>query len=245
MTPTPRTPRPATTWRLVVPVQRAERAKTRLVAPEGVDRVDLARAIAADTLDAVCRALPPADVVVVTSDPVGAELAAGLGARVVGDPGGGLNAAIGAGLEVAAQGGADRAPRVDRAGRAPARPAEVAATPDGAWGVGVLLGDLPCLRPEDLLAALDICARHERAVVPDAEGTGTVLLTARDAAPAPLFGRGSAARHARTAEVLGLDLPRLRRDVDTTADLRDAIRLGTGARTARLLTPPDAEGSSA
>ena len=238
MTPTPRTARPATTWRLVVPVQQAERAKTRLVAPEGVDKVDLARAIAADTLAAVCRALPPADVVVVTSDPVGAALAAGLGARVVPDPGGGLNAAISAGLEVAVEDAGDRA---DRGSTLPAG----SGTGAGGRGVAVLLGDLPCLRPEDLLAALDACARREHAVVPDAEGTGTVLLAARDGAPVPRFGRGSAARHARTAEVLELDLPRLRRDVDTTADLRDAIRLGTGARTARLLTPPDAEGSSA
>ncbi|WP_202978363.1 hypothetical protein [Serinicoccus chungangensis] len=89
MSPIPRVSRPATRWRLVVPVQRAERAKTRLVAPEGVGKVALARAIAADTLDAVCRALTPGDVVVVTSDRAGAALAAGLGARVVDDPGAG------------------------------------------------------------------------------------------------------------------------------------------------------------
>ena len=214
MSPIPRVPRPATRWRLVVPVQRAERAKTRLVAPEGVGKVALARAIAADTLDAVCRALPPGDVVVVTSDRAGAALAAGLGARVVDDPGGGLNAAVAAGLEAAER---------SRTG-----------------GLGVLLGDLPCLQPADLVTALEACARHERAVVPDADGTGTVLLTSVGGVPEPRFGAGSAARHAATAELLELDLPRLRRDVDTTADLGDAVRLGIGPRTTAAL---GAEGS--
>ncbi|KUG51614.1 hypothetical protein AVL62_09880 [Serinicoccus chungangensis] len=217
MTPTPRAPRPATRWRLVVPLQQAERAKTRLVAPEGVDRVALARAIAADTLEAVCRALPPGDVVVVTSDEAGAARAAALCAQVVDDPGGGLNAAIRAGLEVAGD------------------PGDGTAGGAGARGLAVLLGDLPCLRPADLVAALDVCAGHPRAVVPDADGSGTVLLTSVDADLEPRFGAGSAARHARTAARLGLDLPRLRRDVDTSADLGDAIHLGLGPRTTAAL----------
>ncbi|WP_298887894.1 2-phospho-L-lactate guanylyltransferase [uncultured Serinicoccus sp.] len=217
MTPTPRVPRPATRWRLVVPLQRAERAKTRLVAPEGVGRVALARAIAADTLESVCRALPQGDVVVVTSDEAGAARAAALGARVVDDPGGGLNAAIRAGLQVAATPGGE------------------AVGGTGPPGLAVLLGDLPCLQPADLVAALDVCARHPRAVVPDADGSGTVLLTSVDADLVPRFGAGSAARHARTAARLALDLPRLRRDVDTTADLGDAIRLGLGPRTSAAL----------
>ncbi|WP_298750941.1 2-phospho-L-lactate guanylyltransferase [uncultured Serinicoccus sp.] len=229
MTPTPRVPPPATRWRLVVPLQRAERAKTRLVAPEGVGRVALARAIAADTLEAVCRALPPGDVVVVTSDPAGAARAAALGARVVEDPGGGLNAAIRAGLVVAAAPGGE-VPGAERT---------------GPHGLGVLLGDLPCLRPADLVAALEACARHPRAVVPDADGSGTVLLTAVDADLSPRFGAGSADRHAATAARLALDLPRLRRDVDTTADLGDAVRLGLGPRTSAALAaaappPPSA-----
>ena len=73
--------------------------------------------------------------------------------------------------------------------------------------------------------------------VPDAEGTGTVLLTAlTPTAMQPSFGSGSAAAHqAAGAFRLDLDLPRLRRDVDTAADLRTAIDLGVGTRTQLVL----------
>lgn len=203
-------------WRLVVPVKQADQAKTRLHAPAPLARPDLARAIALDTLEAVCRALPPADVLAVTSDEVVAPGAAALGARVVPDPGAGLNAAVRAGI------------------RAALCPAVTAGTPPP--GVAVLLGDLPALRPDDLLAALRDCAAHDRAIVPDHDGTGTVLLTA---APGillePGFGPGSATRHAASATLLTPDLPRLRRDVDDLADLQAATTLGVGPRTAQLL----------
>ncbi|ANS80632.1 hypothetical protein SGUI_3236 [Serinicoccus hydrothermalis] len=207
-------------WRLVLPVQRAERAKTRLLAPDGVSRPELARAIALDTLDAVCRALPPERVTVVTDDAGAAGRARELGAVVVPDPGAGLDAAIGRGLEDAAR----------RAGALEGADGDL---PGGGWAV--LLGDLPALRPEDLRAALARCGEHERAVVPDAEGQGTVLLTSTRGIPRPQFGAGSAARHAVDATLLELDLPRLRRDVDRVEDLREALRLGVGARTRALL----------
>lgn len=197
-------------WRLVVPIKAAELAKTRLHPPSPLDRADLARAIALDTLEAVCRALPAQSVVAVCSDAFVAPAAASLGASVVPDPGKGLNAAIVSGL--------------------------IAARQDETYGVGVLLGDLPALRPADLLAALTACAEHPRAVVPDHEGSGTVLLTAAPGIPLePGFGPGSAARHARSATRLALDLPRLRRDVDDLDDLRAVIELGLGVHTAQLL----------
>lgn len=202
-------------WRLVVPVKEAEHAKTRLQVPAPLARPLLARAIAMDTLEAVCRALRPADVLVVSSDPVVAGAAAGLGARLVTDPGEGLNAALRAGL---------------RALPEPERPA----------GTGVLLGDLPALRPRDLLTALDLCAGHERAVVPDLDGTGTVLLTAGPGrVPQPRFGAGSAARHTAGATRLEPDLPRLRTDVDDAASLAAAVALGVGRHTARVLARAD------
>jgi 2-phospho-L-lactate/phosphoenolpyruvate guanylyltransferase len=54
----------------------------------------------------------------------------------------------------------------------------------------------------------------------------------------PAFGLASRARHAaRGAIELGLtDVPGLRRDVDTPADLRGAAELGLGTRTAPLAT---------
>ena len=39
------------------------------------------------------------------------------------------------------------------------------------------------------------------------------------------------------AELTALDLPRLRRDVDTAADLNEALTLGVGPRTAAALGP--------
>ncbi len=193
----------------MVPVKEARIAKSRLQPPAPLSRPELARAIALDTLEAVCRGLAPVDVVTVTSDEHIRGAAESLGCQVVTDPGTGLNDAILAGLQVAA------APKA---------------------AVAVLLGDLPALRPEDLLAGLSACARHERAVVPDRNGSGTVLLTARPGAPlVPSFGNGSAARHAQRAELLPLDLPRLRQDVDDLADLTAAAQLGVGPHTARVL----------
>lgn len=106
----------------------------------------------------------------------------------------------------------------------------------GRPGWAVLLGDLPALRAKDLVAALGRAAEHSRALVPDAEGTGTVLLTATDGPPEPRFGPGSAQRHAVDAVRLDLDLPSLRRDVDTAADLAAAVALGVGPHTARALS---------
>ncbi|MGD8148402.1 2-phospho-L-lactate guanylyltransferase [Ornithinimicrobium sp. Y1694] len=201
-------------WRLVVPVKRSDVAKTRLEPPHPLSRPELARAVAQDTLQQVCSALPPTQVTVVTSDPDAASVARELGAHVVPDPGHGLNAAVRAGLDHA---------------RSPG--------PSQMWPA-VLLGDLPALRAADLTTALAVCARHTRAVVPDLDGTGTVLLTAtgEGADLEPSFGKGSAARHASTAVMLDLDLPRLRRDVDTWADLRAAADLGVGPATRAALT---------
>ena len=74
-------------------------------------------------------------------------------------------------------------------------------------------------------------------VVPDAEGSGTVLLAGRTPADLdPAFGPDSLTEHVRRGAVrLDLDLPRLRRDVDTPADLDQALALGVGPRTATAL----------
>jgi 2-phospho-L-lactate guanylyltransferase len=157
--------------------------------------------------------MPPARVHVVTSDAGVATRARRLGATVVPDPGEGLDAAVGAG-----------------------RDAAVGATPGAP--VAVLLGDLPALRADDLVAALEAAARHTRSVVPDAAGTGTVLLTSLDGERLlPSFGAGSAARHEAAGYArLDLDLPRLRRDVDDDADLAVALSLGVGPATAAVLS---------
>ncbi|MCV2396045.1 2-phospho-L-lactate guanylyltransferase [Actinotalea sp. M2MS4P-6] len=190
-------------WTLVLPVKRLEAAKSRLdVAADA--RAELALAFALDTLAAVAACEQVEDVVVVTSEPRVPEI----GIRVVADPGGGLLAAIGAGLAAVAQ---------DRP-------------------VAVLLGDLPALRPEELDAALAAAARHRSAMVADLDGTGTTLLTARRAADLdPRFGPGSRAAHEAAGHVLLDAGDGLRRDVDTAADLAAVVRLGVGPATAAVI----------
>ena len=100
-----------------------------------------------------------------------------------------------------------------------------------------LSADLPALRPLELSRALKAAAAWPNAFVPDAAGDGTTLYTAAPgAAFRPAFGGASRSRHAAGgAAELDLDaVPGLRRDVDTPADLRDAVALGLGPRTAPL-----------
>lgn len=200
-------------WTVVLPVKGGPRAKSRLGGPP-----TLAAAIVRDCLDTVTACPDVVRVVVVTSDPQMARLAAQATADVVPErrPGAGLVEAVRDGVRAAGD-----------------RPGPVA----------VLLPDVPAARPEDLSHALQAVARAltERpaaamAVVPDADRTGSVLLAARSAdALDPAFGPGSAAEHIRRGAVrVELDLPRLRRDVDTPADLVAALRLGAGPRTAAV-----------
>jgi len=195
----------------VVPVKPLAAAKTRLRGKvRGVGHERLALAFALDTVAAVLASDAVAEVVVVTDDDVTGEALRALGVRVVPDePRRGLNPAVRYGASLVAD-----------------RP------------VAAIAGDLPALRPVELAAALDAAASlGRRCFVPDAPGTGTVLL----AAPAgvdldPRFGPGSAAAHeASGATRLAGDWPTLRRDVDTAADLACASRLGLGPRAAALL----------
>ena len=195
-------------WTLVLPVQSAGRAKSRLLVPAGVDHTRLARAMALDTLTAV-RGCPLVQrLVVVTSDPVVGAAALVAGDDVLPDDGHGLSAAVAAGVATARL-----------------------LAPKGA--IGVLLADLPAVTPDDLTLALSAAGSHPSAFVPDSEGTGTVLLAAVSGGHLrPSFGAGSAARHQALGAVrLDLDLPRLRGDVDTAEGLRAAAALGLGAHT--------------
>ena len=215
-------------WRLVVPIKGGAGAKSRLHPPPGVSRASLACAIARDCLAAACSGMPRGRVHVVTADPDTAVLAQRLGAAVVPDPRLGLNAAVAVGIAAAA--GAARA----------AQAAQCLSLQNDSAGSGaaiaVLLGDLPTLLPEDLVAALSAAAGFERAVVPDADGTGTVLLTSRRGALEPAFGAGSAERHVRAGHArLDLDLPRLRTDVDDDLSLTRAGALGLGPATSACL----------
>jgi 2-phospho-L-lactate guanylyltransferase len=200
-------------WSLVVPVKLLALAKSRLSGLAGPRRAELALAMAADTVAAAVACPVIAVVVVVTDDgTAGAELAS-LGAVIVPDePAAGLNPALVFGAAYAAA----RWPGRGRAG---------------------LAADLPALDPAEIGRALAAASGWPEAFVPDAAGSGTTLYTAVPAAVfRPRFGPGSRDRHLAggAAELDLADVPGLRRDVDTPADLRSAARLGLGPRTSAL-----------
>jgi 2-phospho-L-lactate/phosphoenolpyruvate guanylyltransferase len=202
------------TWSLVVPAKRLDVAKTRL-RPVTEGRPDaeeahreLVLALLADTVAAALACPVVGALLVVTDDPAAASVVTDLGARVVPDePGRGLNPALEHGV---------------RSAPGPA--------------VAALSSDLPALRADELAAALEAAAGTARAFVADAQGTGTTLLTAVGVQLQPRFGAGSAEAHLSGGAVaLTGDWPGLVRDVDTDADLRAALRLGAGPRTAALV----------
>jgi 2-phospho-L-lactate guanylyltransferase len=198
-------------WRLIVPVKGQLVAKTRLHPPAGVARADLAHAFALDTLTAAVAGIPPDHLVVVTSDELTATFVRDQGGIVVADPGDGLNPAVRQGIEY-----------VQRV--------------LGLGPTAVLLGDIPTLRPKDLANALSECSLHPRALVPDASGTGTVLLSALSPQDLhPRFGVNSAREHGRECVRLDLDLPALRNDVDDDEALHRALVMGVGRHTAAVL----------
>ncbi|MEQ7124787.1 2-phospho-L-lactate guanylyltransferase [Actinopolymorpha sp. B11F2] len=197
-------------WTLVVPVKPATVGKSRLAPFAGEHRTDLARAMALDTVTAAMACPVVVDVLAVTHDHESGAALSAIGAIVISDePEEGLNAAL--------RHGAARA-RARRPGCA----------------VAAMLGDLPALRPDELAPVLDAALAHPTSFVADADAVGTTLYCAAGAAEfAPRFGGASRAAHLASGAV-ELDLPAMtsvRRDVDTEADLMDALTLGVGART--------------
>ena len=200
-------------WVVVVPVKPLPAAKSRLHTGDDGVRRELSLAFALDTLTAVVASPSRPVVVVVTDDSEVRDAVAALGVDCISDPGLGLNAAFLRGAEHASQRHPDRS-------------------------VAALAGDLPALRTADLDSALHAAGAHARAFVADAAGTGTTLLTTTTGAGLdPHFGHRSRAAHAFSGAVAldSLDVPSLRRDVDTVVDLWDAARLGVGPHTSPLL----------
>ncbi|MGL5865134.1 MAG: 2-phospho-L-lactate guanylyltransferase [Dermatophilaceae bacterium] len=195
-------------WAVVVPAKGGPLAKSRLALPLWA-RTELADAFTRDTLAAAASGMPHAHLLVVGAAP---DLVSGSAPHtVVADPGGGLDAAVAAGVGAAARLGAARA--------------------------AVLLADHPALRPTELAAAVTACAAHQRAVVADADGSGTALLTLPAAAPVTTaFGPGSAAAHGRLGFTpVQIDAPGLALDVDDIPGLWRAVGLGVGRHTGHVL----------
>lgn len=188
----------------VIPVKPLGRALGRLSAVlSRPERRELQAAMLMDLLDA-CTGCPAlAGVLVVTSDPAAAELAAGYGTAVLPDhdPPQGMNPAVAVGQAHAAARGYD--------------------------GVLVLTADLPLVEPEDLAAAVAAAppGTPRVVVVPSRHGTGTnALLIGPPAAIPTRLGPDSRARHRAEAAAAGahlveIELPWVGLDIDTPADL--------------------------
>lgn len=179
---------------IVVPVKGTSAAKSRM---GGGDNSALALAMALDTVEA---ALEVAPVVVVTAD---AEPFRALGARVIPDPGMGLNGAIAAALEQVS------------------------------GPTAVLLGDHPALRPAELADALAAASGYDRALVADADGEGSALTTSLGAHDLRFGVESRARHLAEGYVELAGEWPGLRRDVDTVEQLAELDFLGPRTRALR------------
>ncbi len=222
-------------WILVVPVKRTAIAKSRLAAAYPQHRPELARAFAADTVEAALASPLVRTVLVITDDPQVAADVTAVGARVVPD----LPAA---GARLASDLPANDAQvvpglPVNGLNEALEHGAAVAAAEFPGASIAALSADLPALRPDELTAALAACVA-DRSFVIDQPGTGTTMLAAAPGvALDPRFGVGSALAHQASGAVpLDLAIPSVRRDVDTAADLADAVQLGVGPRTAEVMS---------
>jgi 2-phospho-L-lactate/phosphoenolpyruvate guanylyltransferase len=214
-------------WTVLLPVKVLAQAKSRLAVLAGDRRHELALALASDTVSAVVACPLVARVIVVTSDPVAGSRLSALGAQIIPE--------------------------------APSRTEAARPSPDGSqhllnaallhgsavasrrWpgtGLAALTADLPALRPAELTAALRAASDAAGAsFVPDAAGLGTTMYAVAPGGEfRPMYGGASRARHAAGGAVeLALDgIAGLRQDVDTPDDLRAAVALGVGPRTAEV-----------
>jgi 2-phospho-L-lactate guanylyltransferase len=185
----------------VVPVKRFAVAKSRLAAGvEATRRPELVAAMVADVLEAIGAARSIERTIVVSQEPVAAELAAAAGAELLADfdDSSHIAAAL-AGIE--------------------------AAKAAGARCVALLPGDCPLLDPRELDKMLTGVPDPYVAVIPDRHGTGTnALVLAPPDAIVPSFGEGSRDRHVAAARAAGIpygveELPSLGLDLDTPADI--------------------------
>ena len=229
-------------WVAIVPVKGNPGAKSRL--GDRPDRAGLADAFALDTVAALLSARGVDRVLVVTGDGVLGGRLAELGADIVRETPGRSSTGRASTVHSST---APTDPRTDR----PTDPLNsairqgltVARAAFPRANLAVLTGDLPALTAADVERTLHLAAAQERSLVPDAAGTGTTTLLALAGIPIePRFGVGSRAAHEAAGHVvLALEASvSIRYDVDTTADLAVAQRLGLGVHTRLLVDAPGA-----
>ena len=205
-------------WTVVVPIKALGSAKSRLGVANPADRASLSVAFAQDVVAAAIKTPAVAGVLVVTGDARASEALTRLGALCVPEPTGAnqlsaLNTAISYGARLAQQ----------------SRPGAP---------VAAIAGDLPALDWLELDQVLQTATQFGRSFVPDRGGMGTTLLAVTaNHRTEPRFGAGSAAAHARSGAVslFATAGPSVRCDVDTSADLAQAINLGAGEHTRAAL----------
>jgi len=200
-------------YAVLVPVKPPAIGKSRLLGLSGTDRRALAGAFAEDTVAACVAASLVGAVLVITDDARFSARLSELGATAIPD---GVANDLNGTLRQAAAEARRRWPHL--------RPV-------------ALCADLPALRPEDLDAVLASIGVHP-SFVPDAAGVGTTLYVAEHDEFAPRFGGGSREAHLDAGARELADAPAsVRRDVDDLDDLRDALILGVGPRTASAFSP--------
>ena len=169
-------------------------------------RVEAALAMLGDVLEAAAQHAER--VLLVTDDADAALIATGLGAEAIADPGGGQGAAVQAALR-------------------------------GIQGACLVVNaDVPLVLPADLAVLGAAAEAGHVAIVAARDGTTNALGLPSAEVFEPLYGPGSAARFRQHTAALGLachdlDLPRLRDDIDTAADL-ERVGAGAGPRTRAL-----------
>jgi 2-phospho-L-lactate guanylyltransferase len=204
----------------IVPVKRLSHAKQRL-SPllSGTERAALARAMLHDVLTMLCATPKLTGIVVVTGDPLVANLATLFGARVVGDMlETGVNAAVEQGLRT-----------LDRPSAA----------------VLIVPADVPFATASDLRLVISELGRYPVVLVPASSDGGTNALAMRKPGLiAPSFGDDSFARHQALARRGGADCGIVRteglgRDIDCPEDLLFWSGSKKSLQTARLLAELD------
>lgn len=107
-------------------------------------------------------------------------------------------------------------------------------------GIVIALGDLPCLSTQDVDLFLSQAAHHDSSFTCDSEGTGSTMWARLPGSSAkPRFGVRSRANHRMHGAVEIPCSPGAHRDVDTSTDLWDAIRIGVGPHTLQALSAPN------
>lgn len=206
-------------WTVVVPLQRAAAAKSRL-GGDPARREEVARALARKVVEAVVTCPRVGRVVVVTPDPGDWVELGAVGAELIAEgPGQAQTVAL-------PEGAGARDGRTDADGEASRLNGALDAAAEliGPGPLAVVVGDLPLISANALTTVLDraLAASDagERGVfVPDATGIGTCMVAYHRRPYAFRFGPDSARQHQALGLLPVTSVDELRVDLDTADDL--------------------------